>query len=162
MADIKTIQDINKIIYSGAAEQKSSSDVPDILIVDDDQWTHRIFGKYLTEWGFNPISAMNSFEGLNSAIKYKPALIFLDIVMSELPGEIILKILKNLEMTSDIPVVIISANLNKELLSETYKSGASGFISKPFTQKIIYESLKKSLRPSIYDIMKEKGFALLD
>ncbi len=133
-----------------------------ILVIDDDMWIQRLFSKYLVEWGFRPLSAYDAYEGLAIAIKMKPLVIFLDIVMPEVKGEILLKMLKTIELTSQIPVVIISANFNKELLSETYKHGASGFLSKPFTQKLIYDNLKNLLPNDLVEEMSKTTFKLID
>ena len=151
-----------KIKLSSLSESKYEQHNNEIIIIDDDMWTHRIFSKYLSEWGFNPISANNAFEGLNLSLKHRPQLIFLDLILPEMSGELLLKIFKNLDATSDIPIVIISGNFNKELLGGTYKSGACGFISKPFSQKIIYEAMKKCLKPNVYENMKEKGFVMVE
>ena len=133
-----------------------------ILVIDDDMWMQRLFSKYLVDWGFRPLSAYDAYEGIALAIKMHPLVIFLDIVMPEVKGEILLKMLKSIDLTADIPVVIVSANFDKDLLSETYKNGASGFLSKPFTQKLIYDSLKKQLSEDLVDELRKKSFKILD
>jgi len=110
-----------------------------ILVIDDDRWIQRIFSQYLKNWGFEYISASNSFEGLDLAIKHKPLVIFLDIIMQDVTGDITLKFIRGVESISNTPVVIISGNLNKDVLKSTYKDGATGFISKPFTKEILYQ-----------------------
>lgn len=127
-----------------------------ILIIDDDMWIQRLFSKYLVEWGFRPLSAYNPYEGVAMAVKHQPLVIFLDIVMPEVQGEVLLKMLKAIEQTSEIPVFVISANFNKELLSETYKNGAAGFLSKPFSQTLIYNSLKKNLNDDVLADIENK------
>jgi len=133
-----------------------------ILVIDDDMWIQRLFSKYLVEWGFRPLSAYDAYEGISLAVKMQPLVIFLDIVMPEVKGEVLLKMLKAIEVTSNIPVVIVSANFNKELLSETYKHGASGFLSKPFTQKLIYDNLKKLLPQDLVEELSKTTFKLID
>lgn len=128
-----------------------------VLIIDDDRWLQRIFSQYLKSWGFNHIQAMNSFEGVDKAIKHKPLLIFLDIIMPDVTGDITLKFLKGIEFLKDVPIVIISGNLNKEVLKTTYKDGAAGFISKPFTKDILYSKIKDVLDPKIFRRMVKDG-----
>lgn len=124
-----------------------------VLVIDDDRWIQRIFSQYLKNWGFEYLNASNSFEGLDLAIKHKPLLIFLDIIMPDVTGDITLKFIRGIESISKTPVVIISGNLNKDVLKSTYKDGATGFISKPFTKEILYQKIKEVLDPKIYKRM---------
>lgn len=128
-----------------------------VLVIDDDRWIQRIFNQYLKNWGFEHINASNSYEGLDLAIKHKPLLIFLDIIMPDVTGDITLKFIRGIESISSIPVVVISGNLNKDVLKSTYKDGATGFVSKPFTKEILYEKIKEVLDPKIYNRMVNDG-----
>lgn len=133
-----------------------------ILIIDDDMWIQRLFSKYLVEWGFRPLSAYDPYEGIAMAVKHQPLMIFLDVVMPDVQGEILLKMLKTIEQTSNIPVYVVSGNFNKELLTEMYKLGAMGFLSKPFSQKLIYDAIKKSLPEEITEKLEETSFKLIE
>lgn len=117
----------------------------EVLIIDDDQWIHRIMDHYLKEWGFKTHSCYNAYDGIAYAVKNIPMLILLDIVMPEVNGDILLKMLKKIDATSEVPIVIMSANLSKLILGETYKNGAAGYISKPFTKDLVYDKLKSIL-----------------
>ena len=141
-------------------EEEPLSDALDeykILTIDDDKWIQRIFTQYLNLWGFKHLVAMDAVSGLNLAVKEKPLIIFLDIVLPEITGDLALQFFKGLEDTKDIPVVIISANLSKELLRITHKNGASGFISKPFNQEILFEKVREYLDPGIFNRMVADG-----
>jgi len=141
-------------------EEEPLSDALDeykILTIDDDKWIQRIFTQYLNLWGFKHLVAMDAVSGLNLAVKEKPLLIFLDIVLPEITGDLALQFFKGLEDTKDIPVVIISANLSKELLRITHKNGASGFISKPFNQEILFDKVREYLEPGILNRMIADG-----
>lgn len=120
------------------------------LIIDDDQWTRRLIARYLSDWGLNPIFADNPITGLSLAIKHRPILIFLDIYLPEINGNILLKMFKEIEITKDIPVAIMSANLSKDLLSETYQNGAASFISKPFQEDLLKETVKKCIDVKLF------------
>lgn len=124
-----------------------------ILIIDDDNWIHRIIGHYLQTWGFTPISALDAIDGIAKAIKIKPILILLDIVMPEVKGDTLLKMLKAIDITADIPVLILSGNLNVDILSNTYKRGAVGYIAKPFTQETLFNKIKEALSSEIIQKM---------
>ena len=151
---ISTNTEIEKEAKKLGAEKENFSESFPILIIDDDSWIQRILSHHLQDWGFKTYTALDAFEGLAFAIKHKPLLILLDIVMPELNGDVLLKMLKKIEITSNIPTLIISSNLNRDLLGETYKSGAAGFISKPFSQQILFEKIRDCLDPLILNKMK--------
>ncbi len=128
-----------------------------ILTIDDDKWIQRIFSQYLQQWGFKHFMAIDPYLGLTEAMKQQPHLIFLDLIMPDVSGEILLQFLKNLEITKNIPVVIISGNLNKEVLRNTYIHGAKGFISKPFNQDILFSKIKEVIDTNLFNNMVEAG-----
>lgn len=140
-------------INQTVAEKKyniSADDYP-ILIIDDDTWMQRIIPNYTRAWGFTPVSANNPIDGLALAIKIRPIVIFLDIIMPDMNGDLVLKILKKVELTKHIPVIMISGNLNKSFLKDLMIIGAAGFVSKPFTQKILLEKIQQVVEPRILD-----------
>lgn len=139
---------------------KKEDELPEyikILTIDDDKWIQRIFSQYLHQWGFKHFAANDPFTGLSEAMRQQPHLIFLDLIMPEVSGEVLLQFLKNLEFTRHIPVVIISGNLNKEVLRNTYIHGAKGFISKPFNQDILYSKIKEVIDSKLFEKMVDAG-----
>ncbi len=138
-------------------EMSPSLDSYPVVVIDDDRWIQRIFNQYLKNWGFDYFPASNSFEGLDVSIKSKPLIIFLDIIMPDVTRDITLKFIRGIEELRDTPVVIISGNLNKDVLKTTYKDGATGFISKPFSKEILFQKIKDVLDPKIFRRMVEDG-----
>lgn len=125
-----------------------------ILIVDDDIWFHKYFTKHLKSWGFDVISAYNPYEGISLAAKENPVLIFLDYLMPEMNGDNVLKILKAVEQTKDIPVVFISGNLSADIIGAAYKMGAKGFLTKPVSLKVIYQKIEECLGSEVFANLK--------
>lgn len=125
-----------------------------VLIIDDDQWIARVISHYVQKWGFKPMSATDPIDGLAMAIKHRPILIFLDVYMPEINGYTMLKMFKKIEYTQEIPVIIISGNLSKEILQSALKLGAAGFISKPISEQILYEKFQEALHPEHKDMIE--------
>lgn len=113
-----------------------------VLVIDDDSWTTRIMSKFLESCGFHVYYALNPYDGIALAVKHRPAIIFLDLLMPEIYGNIVLKILKKIEQTAEIPIIILSANFDEKFLAETYRDGAAGFVSKPFTKSILVRKIE--------------------
>ncbi len=116
-----------------------------VIVIDDDKMIRSVFTKYLESWGFNVLATGNSFEGVSLAVSKNPAFIILDICIPEFDGEKVLNILKSIETTAKIPVIIVSGNMNMELLNSAYNKGADGFLSKPFTKDDLAESINYAL-----------------
>lgn len=113
-----------------------------VLIIDDDVWMQRILSKTLQSYGFKKTYlASNGFDGIAKSVEFNPNLIVLDILMPELSGHLTLRVLKSINLTKDIPVIMVSALSDVENLGRAVKSGTAGFISKPFTRATVYEKL---------------------
>lgn len=113
-----------------------------VLLIDDDVWMTKVLNKIIHNIGYKNVFISNSgFDGIAMALKYKPDIIFLDLMMPELDGMTTLKILKTIPDTQDASVIICSANNDIDNLSKAIKTGAVDFISKPFNAETIKEKI---------------------
>lgn len=119
---------------------------PIILIVDDNTWMQRIVAKIVSSYGWEPIIAHDGYEGVALALEHIPDLVILDLIMPDLTGMQVLRLLKRLPSTQHIPVLILSVATEVELLMEAMNNGAAGFIRKPFTRSTIYEKVSGVLQ----------------
>ncbi|MDQ6844943.1 MAG: response regulator [Bacteroidota bacterium] len=100
-----------------------------ILVADDDAGIVDVMQILLEDDGFFVITTMDG-KKVKLLCKENPDMIFLDIWMSGVDGKVICKELKADPKTSNIPVVMFSANRDtKEIALEC---GANDFILKPF------------------------------
>ncbi|MDY6915549.1 MAG: sigma-54 dependent transcriptional regulator [Candidatus Cloacimonadota bacterium] len=114
-----------------------------VLIVDDEKNTLEIFQRQLRDdfYVATVISATEALEKLNNE-KYH--LILTDLVMPEMSGIELLKILK--KKYPHIPVLVISGNATIEMAVEAIKLGAEDFIEKPVED---LELLKLTIRKTL-------------
>lgn len=120
-----------------------------ILIIDDDIEIHSILKLMLDFWGFKTYSAMDAYEGIASALRNTPHLIFLDIDMPEINGEKTLKLLKTIDETKKIPTLVLSGSIDKNVIILAKKLGAADFITKPFSHEMLLERLLNHLPADI-------------
>ena len=71
-----------------------------------------------------------------------PAVRFLDIGLPDIDGHTVLK--KVFEIDPDAYVVMFSGNGDKENVMKAVKTGAKGFVGKPFTKDKLYQYIDKS------------------
>jgi DNA-binding response OmpR family regulator len=128
-----------------------------VLVVDDDKWIQKIFRQYLSLWGFTHVEAMTGTDGLKKAMDEDVVAIFLDIVLPDVYGDIVLKFIKAYEESKDPPVVIVSSSISKNLIRQTYGDGASGFVMKPFSKEVLQEKIRTVVDRSIIARMKHDG-----
>lgn len=81
-----------------------------ILVIDDE----KDFGFFVEQnleltGAYNVILASSAKEGIKAAIRQKPDLILLDVVMPEMSGFEVLKTLKETRATTSIPVIMLTA-----------------------------------------------------
>lgn len=103
-----------------------------ILIIDDEENIVDLLSNILTHSGFVVIGAFNGENGIEKAIKEKPHIIILDIMMPGMDGFEVLKRLKEDEQTSDIPVIMLTAKTEDSAVIESWRKGAEFYIPKPF------------------------------
>ncbi len=118
----------------------ASGEQVQILSIDDDPDVIEILRKYLVPEGYSIAGALSGDEGLELAVKLKPALITLDIMMPKKDGWQVLRELKQNPQTRDIPVLIHSIVDNKPL---ALSLGAVDVMTKPTDLKRLLSLVKK-------------------
>ncbi|MBC3917799.1 response regulator [Undibacterium sp. CY18W] len=108
-----------------------------ILLVDDNDVTREVLRVILRSEGYDVVGeATDGSTGLEMAVKLKPHLIMLDVVMPKISGIEILPRLKELVPTAC--VLMVTANKDQATIAEAVKTGIHGYVLKPFNaQKII-------------------------
>jgi response regulator RpfG family c-di-GMP phosphodiesterase len=112
------------------------------LIIDDDNWNHRIINQYLQKYKIETFDAEKGFEGLNIAVNEDIDLIFLDLVLPDVAGGVILEVLRNLDVTKDIPIVVLSANIDVGIIKLAHSYNVKHFISKPYKEEIVIDKVR--------------------
>ena len=111
-----------------------------ILSIDDDPDVIEILRKYLVPEGYSLIGALSGDEGLDLALRTKPDLITLDIMMPKKDGWQVLRELKANPETREIPVIIHSIIDNRPL---ALSLGAVDVMMKPTDPKRLLTLVKK-------------------
>jgi two-component system alkaline phosphatase synthesis response regulator PhoP len=116
-----------------------------ILIVDDSKFARAIIVNGLKKEGFETIEAENGQEAIDIAKIEKPNLVIMDVVMPVLNGIEATKILKNLEETKKIPILILTGQNTKEEILEGFNAGADEYLCKPFKFNELLSTIKTLL-----------------
>jgi DNA-binding response OmpR family regulator len=120
--------------------------MPRALIVEDEPEANKLLGMLLRLRGYQTESAFNGKQALECVARTPPDIIFLDLMLPDLNGYEVCKILKSAKGTSLIPLVIVTARVAAENRIESFCLGADDYIAKPYTPDQIYESVDQALR----------------
>lgn len=118
-----------------------------ILIIDDDLAVRTSLELIMKQAGFLPFSASSPSEALNALKDRSPELIIMDMNYSvETSGEEGLRLLGDIKKESpDVPVILITAWASIQLAVEGMKAGAVDFISKPWSNEHLLQSVQTAL-----------------
>ena len=117
-----------------------------ILVVDDQKDNVELLCQILEDADFNVIPSYNGKEAIIAAEKELPDVILLDIHMPEMDGYEACKILKQNSLTSQIPIVFLTANTAEESVVKGLNLGAYDYVTKPFNEKELLARIKVMAR----------------
>ncbi len=126
-------------------EELVEKEKPNILIVDDIPENLFLLGKTLQREGYDIAYASDGEQAIYISRKLKPDLILLDILMPNMNGYEVCKIIKETKETADIPIIFLTALSDSSQVIEGFNSGASDFISKPFNIPEVIARIKTHL-----------------
>lgn len=106
--------------------------VKKILIVDDEPDINTILVAYLKANGYATVSAADGVEAIDLAQSEAPDLILLDVMMPEMSGYQVARLLKDDPATKNIPVVMVTAKTQQSDRYWGLDSGAAAYLHKPF------------------------------
>ena len=115
-----------------------------ILVVDDMSTMRRIVRSIFKELGFTNIEeAENGSDALGKLKGDKFDLVVSDWNMPVMPGIELLRNIRADAALKHIPVLMVTAEAQKENLMEAIQAGVSNYVVKPFTADIIKQKLDK-------------------
>lgn len=111
-----------------------------ILLVDDNDITREVLRVVLRSENYNVVGeATDGGTGLDLALKLRPDIIMLDVVMPKVSGLEVLPKIK--DMLPESRVLLVTASKDTETISEAVQAGIHGFILKPFNAQKILDTI---------------------
>jgi len=121
--------------YSDIAN-KPEKHIVKLLIVEDNREFRSFLQNELSE-KYNILVAVNGKEGLEMAREHQPDLVITDVMMPEMSGTELCRLLKNDIQISHIPVILLTAKASDNAQIEGFEAGADAYITKPFNMDIL-------------------------
>lgn len=139
------------------------SNVPGILVVDDNDDNQYTLQLLLEADGHERIvRAAGGEEAIRLLRTERFSLVLLDMMMPDLNGDDVLRIIKGNPDTRDIPVVMISADTDIEKVLKCIEIGADDYLAKPFNPAILRARIGAALRRASLRLLETEYLARIE
>jgi two-component system phosphate regulon response regulator PhoB len=116
-----------------------------ILVVDDEPDALEVLGFKLREAGFEPVFAKDGARALAAARDERPDLMVLDLMLPEVDGLEVCKILRRDPATAGIPILMLTARAAEMDRVLGLELGADDYVTKPFSPRELVLRIRKLL-----------------
>ena len=116
-----------------------------ILVVDDEESIMELLVYNLQKEGYNTLQAYDGAQAVDIALKEKPDLILLDVMLPKMDG---ISVCKRIRYSLNVPILMISAKDTELDKVVGLEMGADDYITKPFKIREVMARIKANLRKS--------------
>ena len=117
-----------------------------LLLVEDDVMLMEMMKMNLEAKGYRVITAENGKDGAFKAIAEKPDLILADLMMPELDGFEMIKLIRANSDLKETPIICVTALGREEDIKKATDVGATDYITKPYTAEDLARSIESHLK----------------
>ncbi len=114
-----------------------------ILVVEDELPIRRVHAISLDMAGYKVMECDTGREGVRLAALIRPDLILLDLGLPDIDGK---EVIKQVREWSQVPIIVCSARIAEEAISQALELGADDYISKPFNPDVLLARIRANLR----------------
>jgi len=115
-----------------------------VLVVDDCLSVRTLLKRYLTEWGFEFVSAASGQEALGEFGKSTlPRLIIVDWIMPEMQGPELIKEFRRQDPHRNAYIIMLTAKTGREALETAFRCGADDYLAKPIVKDELYRRVRE-------------------
>ena len=119
---------------------------PSVLIVDDDESIRVLLKKQMQADGYTVSTMDNGRDAITAAVESPPDVVLLDALMPATSGFEVAEVLKSTEATRNVPIIMVTASKEVDLVKKSFSSGCVLFLPKPFTAASLLSLLQLVLK----------------
>ena len=123
---------------------------PVVLVIDDESFNRRILAASLEKHGFVPRQAENGARSLDILRSEKIDTILLDLLMPEMDGFEVIRIVKSDPTLRDIPIIVTSSLDEMKSIIRCIEMGATDYLTKPIDEVMLLARLNASLADKFF------------
>lgn len=118
-----------------------------LLLIDDDMSYLKHLNNLLQD-SYNIIMINSAKLALNYLLKHTPDVIILDYQMPLYNGANVMNMIQRNFLGKQIPIILLSGTLNREILQECYTYNPAAYLAKPVTKEVLVENIEQALAQS--------------
>lgn len=127
-----------------------------ILVVDDEQDILELIRHTLNKEGYEVHVAANGQQAVEKALKIKPDLILMDVMMPVMDGMEACRQLKENPETSDLAIIFLTARSEEFAELAGFEAGADDYIAKPIRGRVLLSRIRAILRRNSSNSVEEE------
>jgi len=135
---------------------------PKILVVDDEPEAVELVEFNLKQAGYDVSTACDGGEALRKARKENPSLTVLDLMLPEMDGLEVCKVLRRDPATAQIPIIMLTAKATEVDRVVGLELGADDYLTKPFNMRELVLRVKKLLQRGSAEVEKSEKMTFGD
>lgn len=132
---------INRSIRCICAMPKTPNSKKKVLIIEDEAVLLELFADKFTSESFEVLQSTTAEKGIQLALRNKPDLILLDIILPKMDGLTMLKMLREDSWGKNVPVIILSNVNDQQKISQAMQHGVYDYVIK--TDLILNDLVKE-------------------
>ena len=133
-----------------------------IVIIEDERDLAELLAFNLEKEGWQAIIALDGRSGFERVTAELPDMVILDLMLPEISGTEVCKLLRKQESTTSIPIIMVTAKGEEIDRVVGFEVGADDYLVKPFSSRELLLRIKAILRRSTPDVKVEKCLVLGD
>lgn len=121
-----------------------------IIIVDDEPGVREAVSKVLTKEGFTVLEAGDGTTAVSLALRERPAIIILDVMMEPMSGWETCRILRQIRGLASTPVLILTGRQDVRTKITAMQVGATDFLAKPFRNEELKKRVERLIGATVH------------
>jgi len=118
---------------------------PVVLVADDEEDIKVVLRMFLEAVGYEVVTAFDGLDALEQIKSAKPDVVLMDIMMPVIDGIEVVRQMKATPGIRDIPVVMLTAAAQSDMVERAIQAGAADYIVKPFEPETVQRAIEKVL-----------------
>jgi two-component system phosphate regulon response regulator PhoB len=117
-----------------------------VLVIEDESDLREVLHYNLVQAGHRPFTAATAEEGLRLAQEIRPEVVLLDLMLPDMPGTQVAKMLRRDPETQQVPVIMVTAKSEEVDRVVGFEIGADDYVVKPFSVRELLLRIEAVLR----------------
>ena len=114
-----------------------------VLAIDDSRTIREMLKHTLSSGGFDVLLAEDGVDGVEKLDNFNPDLVITDINMPRMDGFGVIEAIRRTEKFNGLPILVLTTESAQELKERARKSGATGWIVKPFDDEKLIGTIRR-------------------